>query len=64
MIYHIRKPTARRTKIQHTDVKSAVTYCGEPATEHDIRHSWQHADAIGQYVPCAKCVALRDAARK
>jgi hypothetical protein len=66
MIYHIRKPTAKkgRVSIHHAKSRTAATYCGEPATEHDIRHSWKYADTVGDYVPCAKCVALREAAKK
>jgi hypothetical protein len=47
-VFHIRQPGPLRRK----------TYCGAPPTQHDNLASWQ-AFAVGNYEPCAECVAAR-----
>lgn len=39
------------------------TLCGDETTRHDNRFSWQPFPA-GDYVPCPKCVAKREALKR
>lgn len=49
--FHIRQPAI-------LGQQNSQTLCGEEATQHDIRFSWQ-AFAAWDFEPCAKCVELR-----
>jgi hypothetical protein len=51
--FHIRDRRPRHWK----------TLCGEKPTSHDNRFSWQPLPA-GDYVPCPKCVAAREAMKR
>lgn len=39
------------------------TLCGAPVTSHDIRFGWQ-AFGFGDFVPCEKCVAIRQQSKR
>ena len=63
--YHIRRrrPRARGNQYyRDQSLRDAGTYCGEPETDHDIE--WRDkAEPFGEWEPCPKCVAAREAER-
>jgi hypothetical protein len=57
-IFHIRPP-----KLFGAHRIEQGTYCGAPATGHDIRRSWS-AEAVGNYACCQACIDAKKAPAK